>query len=145
MKLEDQVVSLDLAKKLKELGVKQDSHFHWKRDESGDGPYLVASNTRYISTAGTILASAFTVAELGEMLPRILFRQKRTYELALGKKLRNDNEEWSCRYECESNGGYVQQVADTEADARAKMLIYLLENNLINPELVSSGETTTEE
>ena len=26
--------------------------------------------------------------------------------------------------------------ADTEADARAKMLIYLLENNLINPQKV---------
>lgn len=29
MKLEDQVVSLDLAKKLKELGVKQESYFYW--------------------------------------------------------------------------------------------------------------------
>ena len=29
MKLEDQVCSLELAKKLKELGVKQDSLFYW--------------------------------------------------------------------------------------------------------------------
>lgn len=30
MKLEQQVVSLELAKRLKELGVKQDSHFYWR-------------------------------------------------------------------------------------------------------------------
>ena len=37
MKLEDQVVSLELAKKLKELGVKQESLFYW-------GYYQVSAN-----------------------------------------------------------------------------------------------------
>lgn len=32
MKLEQQVVSLELAKQLKELGVKQDSLFYWDTD-----------------------------------------------------------------------------------------------------------------
>jgi hypothetical protein len=31
MKLENQVCSLDLAKRLKELGVKQDSYFKWEQ------------------------------------------------------------------------------------------------------------------
>lgn len=30
MKLEQQVVSLELAKRLKELGIKQDTHFYWR-------------------------------------------------------------------------------------------------------------------
>ena len=42
MKLEDQVVNLKLANKLKELGVKQESHFMWKYDA---GYYLVATNS----------------------------------------------------------------------------------------------------
>ena len=80
MKLEDQVCSLELAKKLKELGGVQDSLSYWEeyRDnwmdlratpklvqgyhtdkERGEGN-AVESSTYY---------SAFTVAELGEMLP----------------------------------------------------------------------------
>jgi hypothetical protein len=46
MNLEQQVCSLELAKRLKELGVKQDSFFFWKRD--GSDSYLVASNSRYM-------------------------------------------------------------------------------------------------
>lgn len=34
MKLEDQVCSLELSKRLKELGVKQDSHFYWQNFEA---------------------------------------------------------------------------------------------------------------
>jgi hypothetical protein len=33
MKLEDQVVSRDLAKRLKELGMKQESYFGWFRND----------------------------------------------------------------------------------------------------------------
>ena len=34
MKLEEQVCSLELAKELKELGVKQDSMFYWEHTET---------------------------------------------------------------------------------------------------------------
>jgi hypothetical protein len=60
MKLEDQVVSLELAKKLKELGVKQQSLY--SHGKHGDIFQPVDRLNPYV------LASAFTVAELGEIL-----------------------------------------------------------------------------
>jgi hypothetical protein len=132
MELSKHVVSLELARKLKELEVKQESLFYW----------VITSTTNYhlsyVEGDKSLLPqkrndfySAFTVAELGEMLPRINFRDGRTYKLVTSKEIRNDNEEWSVRYECETHKGFYQQVADTEADARANMLIYLVENKFV--------------
>ena len=49
MTLEQQVCSLELATRLKELRVKQESFLFWKRDPFGgsDEPYLVERNSRY--------------------------------------------------------------------------------------------------
>jgi len=67
MKLEDQVCSLELAKKLKELGVKQESYWSWLKGDAdyGDEPYLLGCTTKLEEDE----CSAFTVAELGEKLP----------------------------------------------------------------------------
>ena len=48
MKLEQQVVSLELAKKLKELGVKQDSLFYWW-GTFNYRPYPQRVNVRHVS------------------------------------------------------------------------------------------------
>ena len=65
MPLDKQVCSLDLAKRLKELGVKQKSHFFWCRLGSGD---RITDNTNLSATTHyKHWHSAFTVAELGEM------------------------------------------------------------------------------
>jgi hypothetical protein len=76
MKLEQQVCSLDLAKRLKELGVKQESYFYWatykldKPDKSfKNGIFLTHTLGRFANSLIIPVASAFTVAELGEMLP----------------------------------------------------------------------------
>lgn len=134
MKLEAQVVSLDLAKKLKALNVKQESTFYWVLDFviqnwAGKSDFTGKMEDRPAKKRWTLamakgeheeIYSAFTVAELGEMLP-------------WGTKFEKYRSNGSIRYsviEVES----IKNMAvhdDTEADARAQMLIYLLENKLI--------------
>lgn len=123
MKLENQVTSLELSKKLKELGVKQESLFYWVHCEvvSPVGDYALETKVlmdNFIHKEDKIIASAFTVAELGEMLPH----NSRT-GVTMGL--------WECWLDYDSQGKGYEQQAETEANARAKMLIYLIENNLI--------------
>lgn len=66
MRLEDQVVSLDTAKRLKELGVAHRSLFHWERLQNGKH-YL--QRDEYVGSFCEETYAAFTVAELGELLP----------------------------------------------------------------------------
>lgn len=127
MKLEQQVVSLELAKKLKELGVKQESIANWfigRIPNVSDNVYYVLCG----HTGDEIIASAFTVAELGEMLPLMLEKDGFTVSWESTKT----SSGWNVYLE---NGNYhkMSEVfkADTEADARAKILVYLLENGLI--------------
>lgn len=118
MEFEKQVCSLELSKKLKELGVEQDSLFYW-RDNDG---FQESDECDYS------IASAFTVAELGEMLPFEYISIKHS-----GDKSPSKRDFYCCYLE---GLGYSDesQSAYTEADARAKMLIYLVENKLINLE-----------
>lgn len=125
MKLEQQVVSLELAQKLKELGVKQESFFKWSNVRTNKEmlwSLYVPPEFNKIPHPDLWVhgVSAYTVAELGEMLPKGCFTTK----------TESDEFPWRCEYK----GGYgvIASGADTEADARAKMLVYLLENNLIN-------------
>lgn len=114
MTLEQQVCSLDLAKRLKELGVKQEGYFSWYIDEYQNTEVSrVAPQGRFSER----LFSAFTVAELGELL----YRQPKYIGTTL-----EEGDKWRIQYDMQ-----VWRLADTEADARAKMLIYLLEKKLI--------------
>lgn len=150
MKLEKQVSNKELSQRLKELGVEQESLFYW--NEMDELIYLrewvkrieyehvepkdfVAEmqkeNVRptvghgfnyerfYLNEIQPFnrkdkVFSAFTVAELGEMLPGNI------------QSIR-ENGEWLV-YEPSKLPGHK---ATTEADARALMAIYLLENKLI--------------
>ena len=114
MNLIDQVCSLELAKRMKELGVKQESLFCYT-DRKNDVEFLPTE----IRNEG-VCTAAFTVAELGEMLGFWVTTRM------VNKKL------WECRCHFME---YEQSIqAETEADARAKMLIYLIENNLLPKE-----------
>ena len=76
--------------------------------------------------------NCYTVAELGELLPGRVERNAKDYMLQC---LKHGN--WEVKYVAYENGiGHVLDSHEViqwgeEAEARAKMLIYLLENKLI--------------
>lgn len=122
MKLEDQVVSLELAKKLKELGVQQDSYFmyfpiydhHSGTAEVIEWRLVCEKNEIH----GSEIISAFTVAELGEML--------KDYDLEC---VWFEGEQAYGAFQ--TNSGVDTCYGRTEAEARAKLLVYLLESKLM--------------
>lgn len=102
MKLEQQVVSLELAKKMKELGFEQESLFYWQleaSDYASEKEQIVPKE--YLNKIFTPY-SAYTVAELGEILG-----------IHRGEPFR------------------PQYAEETEADYRANHAVYLKKNNLI--------------
>ncbi len=133
MKLEQQVCSLDLAKRLKELGIKQESIVSWQLFHGWgqhEDKWEVRHYSDFRSTPenGDDVCAAFTVAELGEMLPCLtnyrIWEQHSTDGSKLGGK-------WAITINDVRDDKYDDLTAETEADARAKMLIFLLENGLI--------------
>ena len=132
-----QVTSLEPSKRLKELEVKQDSLFAWYQGCGGIYcEYRVHQASRdaqsthhdgYVKLAGEICA-AFTVAELGEMLPARLKTDYGSWTYLHITKLEN-SKEWVIDY------NYLLDIAEirerVEADARAKMLIWLIENKMV--------------
>ncbi len=123
MKLEYQVCSLELAKKLKELYVKQESYFRWVRLGEKREDWVITQSQSFQEGY-----SAFTVAELGEMLPKSCPEHKNKDLLICKGFGEND---WMVGYgnHRDMEGCHVE-IEQTEADARAKMLIYLIENKI---------------
>lgn len=141
MQIEEQVTSLELSKKLRLLisSDKVNSAFTWVESLSKEdkGEYKLQSfSTQFYGAVHDYYAMgteinvahpmypAYTVAELGEMLPRFYYSQQ----------VYSDTE--SNRWECDVPDGILEDtderfLSDTEADARAKCLIFLLENGLI--------------
>ena len=109
MKLEQQVCSLELSKKLKKLNIYQGSLWYWILSCRGkDKYYLSTTIQEFKKPLAPYEYSAFTVAELGELLP----------------EKRYDDDMWKQIWEREEKGF-------SEADARAKTLIRLLEQGII--------------
>jgi len=123
MKLEYQVCSLELAKKLKELGVKQESLFWWT--DLDPKPVLQFEHC-YGKKHGYNFFSAFTVGELGNIDEMWSWVNEIYCRYEYGKK------KWIFEKQKDS-GDFIK--ADTEANVRAKCLIYLIENNLISSEI----------
>ena len=132
MKLQQQVTSLELSKKLKELGVKQESLFYWceyRRWENEDNKMVEQDTVWEIDRSGVVGGnghstgrnfSAFTVAELGEML----YLHSEHFIKAYGDV-----------FDFPGTGrvgdlGIINLMR--RPDMGAKMLIYLLENKLIS-------------
>lgn len=130
MEVEKQVCSLELAKKLKELGVRQESYFWWthcwyKRLDKYEKEWII-DHECYGPEKGKVKISAFTVAELGEMLPSHLYIDKVGEPRTLFTVKHMGGDSWHCGFLINREWFEGCQTAKTEADARAKMLIYLL-------------------
>lgn len=121
MRIEDQVCGLELARKLKELGVKQDGYFFWMKLNKPVIEWILAINNQHLDQdKGDV--SAFTVAELGEMLPEYLSINGETFYYRAYKNQVTYHHPKMCE---------IVVGGDTEADARAKMLINLIERGII--------------
>lgn len=162
MKLSKQVVSLEQAKKLKELGVEQESLFCFIGDDNPDPKYnlphkLYLTNEAYSEVGAGWYENriaAFTVAELGVMLPEPFVKRfdfpgyttpkSKKYEVffstwfwdASGKRT------FGCRYDHDGNINIsLGSSIGCEAEARAALLIHLIENNHITVEAINQRLT----
>ena len=129
--LEPQVCSRELATRLAELGVGQESLFWWVDRKLNYTGGLASHAPRQGGIA------AFTVAELGAMLPDDLIIPAKngklhTHWLRFGRYRAAGPRFW-CAYPGGTARTTIEERAHTEADARAQLLIYLLENNLLSP------------
>ncbi len=158
MQIEDQVCSLELAKRLKELGVKQESYFKWRKvchefelknevyDEWHKSEFCYSecqceSDEKY---------SAFSVAELGAMLPVHIEIKSSYLRLDFSKSMsatecetgnlgtrfsyhrliEKEGFSYDTRY-CNHEKVFLQEFSNKEANTRAKMLVHLIESGLM--------------
>ena len=142
MKLEQQVINLELAKKLKELGIKQSSIFAWEKMCGKKNWNLMYGSLddihpvdwdSYAKTyhAESVIVSAFTVAELGEVLPNNLYVKKVPYWLQF--EIKNSQGGWSCQYRNMGRETLKFFEEETMVNSGAKMLCYLIEKGLLKP------------
>lgn len=156
MKIENQVCTVEQAEKLFELGVDLDSQFAWcwnGRYYNRDGSKGFFINQEGFKKEWEEAYCAFTVSELGVMLPNGN-QLKRTPNIAQFKSFRvipkyqEEGKKWLCSADVSNlhhvtiDGIDAHEVwkiiyGDTEAQARAAMLIYLLEHNHITADEVN--------
>ena len=119
MEIEKQVNSKELGEKLKELGVKEESLFYYYRETE-----LLSLCKELDSYQIEKSYPAYTVAELIEILGED-FRW-------LKKRGHNENTVWLAQARIHPiTSKDIKVTAKTPQEALAKLLIYLLENNLI--------------
>lgn len=149
MEVSKQVCSLEQAKKLKELGVTQLSVFHHYQENTPKNPNMSLYGYKQenmpimmsfgqpsrLSTSNVFFeCSAFTVSELGIMLPEATYSFLGCNSKMWCIRTPIDEENNTPFWEGGDNGDSVHRFS-TEAESRAAMLIYLLENRLTPKEV----------
>ena len=119
-----QVPSLESCLKLKELGLDQTVNpgdYYWVKIRQGWKCFLQSEQEDNVSTTPFEFCKAFSVAELGAMLPD-----------------NTDTHRYNNEYNCEAHTLEDYKLiyslwGKTEAEARAKMVIYLITKEGIQP------------
>ena len=130
MEISEHVVNLELSKKLKALGVPQKSMFYWVITLTTN--YHISYTEGYdklLPPDRNDYCSAYLSSELGRMLPFDCFSEKTILHTVGSIKGK-----WVSRKHGGINEYSACEYADNETDSRAKMLIYLIENNLMKVE-----------
>jgi hypothetical protein len=152
MTSEKQVTNLELSKRLKAAGIPQNnSLWYWQRqyfsaEKAGKAvTYSPISDEQEVyklrlgSHGGGEFYAAYTVAELGEMLPYRIREQDDDYWLQIQKLKHGD---WDIRYSTTDGKLHGQtdgiKQGGTEIEARGEMLLYLLYKGIIIPEDLKS-------
>lgn len=132
MELSQQVVSLELAKKLKELGVKQESYFYWVNPNLTEKnvTQLLSTDERFIDHHPDLYYSAFSVAELIDKMPSV---NGSPFQLLKGYSIAEVLPKYFCRYDqLALHYSCMESFSDiSSGNACAKMLIYLIENGMV--------------
>ena len=108
MKLEDYIPSVETCKKLRSLGLAQESIYTWVLEQHSENPKWVLSSD---PPQDEYQYSAFSVGELGTILSEIpmrLYPHQLSLMTAMGS------------------------MAITEAEFRSKMLIFFIENGMMS-------------
>lgn len=130
--MENKVTNLELSKELKELGYKQAGLWWWDFSNNTLVPFGIWGKDlafyQEAANRGDICA-AFTCDELGEALPKTIKTKGEEYNLVIVKNLNELQYESEIDYNTWDT--LIKIDADTEANARAKMLIYLIKNKLM--------------
>lgn len=148
MDLEQQVCSVELAQELKDLEVGQDSHWQWRWRKN----FWSLERVDQGIVPAEEWFPAFTVAELGEMLPQSIDETEisdkvggKRYSLLIMNP-RGSADGWMVGYgwlnlRLEYPKEWLRRErASKEADARAKMLIWLLENDMVCSDKTGSAD-----
>lgn len=145
MKIEKQVTNVEISKKIYDLGVEYPSYFFWKFIKSkcsGKNHPVSEHPKKFIIIRSTDMQScdpasmshfaklradgdlfpAYTVAELGDMLPKYVMTSKTTVHVTENE----DNVRMS-----DIVVSLSRQDLETEADGRGIALIHLIEKKII--------------
>lgn len=148
MKLEDICVSFEYAKRLKEIGIKQESLFMWFEDSSfkwyaGQGlcqekSFISLEFYKNCFRENAERYSAFTASELINILPGKIIVGDRTAKIIIGK----ESDEYKVWY---LNFGWNIFIPSKEneiseislSNALSKLLLYIIENKLVSLEEIN--------
>jgi hypothetical protein len=157
MKLEDQVITKDQAKKIKELGITAEALWYWVYPKMegmistvvGVKPEHIALDILSDNEGDEFdhdMAAAYSVAELGVILPGIINKCRLTQWVITGQTDNNISYGMQYRFRGDDPVNYGvfpsrSIFGDTEAKARANLIMALLEEKILTAEEVNNRLT----